>query len=107
MEFFTALTRFAPRMAHDASVEVARAVRVFLVLLTLLLILVALALAGLAFGSLASLNAAVPPLLAAMSAAEGLLAGRLHVGLDAFWRALGWAGLCCLCVWAAAYLKPR
>ncbi len=76
-------------------------------LLTLLLTLAALVLAALALGSLASLNAAVPPLLGAMSAAEGLLAGRLHVPLDAFWRALGWAGLCCVTVWLAAYLKPR
>ena len=81
--------------------------RPFLVVLTLLLTLAALVLGALAMGSLASLNAAVPPLLGAMSAAEGLLAGRLHVPLDAFWRALSWAGLCCVMVWLAAYVKPR
>ena len=81
--------------------------RPVLVLLTLMLALAALVLAALAMGSLASLNAAVPPLLGAMSAAEGLFAARMHVPLDAFWRALGWAGLCCVTVWLAAYLKPR
>ncbi|WP_407540657.1 hypothetical protein Q0M94_04465 [Deinococcus radiomollis] len=81
--------------------------RVFLVLLTLLFTLAALVLAALTLGSLASLNAGVPPLLGAMSAAEGLLSARLHVPLDAFWRALCWAGLCCTCVWFAAYVKPR
>ena len=81
--------------------------RVFLILLTLLFSLAALTLAVLALGSLASLNAGVPPLLGAMSAAEGLLSARLHIPLDTFWRALGWAGLCCICVWFAAYCKPR
>ncbi len=94
-------------MRFNVCLEVARAVRIVLILLTLLLTLAALALATLALGSLASLNASVPPLLGAMSAAEGLIAERLHVPLDAFWRALGWAGLCCLCVWFAAYVKPR
>ena len=81
--------------------------RVFLILLTLLLTLAALTLAALALGSLASLNASVSPLLGAMSAGEGLLSERLHIPLDAFWRALAWAGLCCICVWLAAYCKPR
>jgi hypothetical protein len=87
------------------------AVRVFLIFLTILLTLAAVALAALSLGSLASLNASVPPLLSAVSAAEGLLSARmlarLHLSLDAFWRALAWAGLCCLSVWLAAYLKPR
>ncbi|WP_424950521.1 hypothetical protein [Deinococcus sp.] len=94
-------------MTCNASFPVARAVRVVLIVSTLLLILAALALAALAFGSLAGLNTASPPLLSALSAAEGLFSARLGVGLDAFWRALTWAGLCCLCVWFAAYLKPR
>ncbi|MGY2895155.1 hypothetical protein ACVWZX_003181 [Deinococcus sp. UYEF24] len=94
-------------MPLNACLEVARALRVFLILLTLLFTLAALALAALALGSLASLNAGVPPLLGALGAAEGLISERLHVPLDAFWRALAWAGLCCACVWFAAYCKPR
>ncbi len=81
--------------------------RALLILLTLLLTLTALALAALSLGSLASLNGGASPLLGAVSAAEGLLAGRLHVPLDAFWRAMVWAGLCCLSVGLAAYVKPR
>ena len=94
-------------MPPDARLQVVRAVRPFLVVLTLLLTLAALVLAALAMGSLASLNAAAPPLLGAMSAAEGLFAARLRVPLDAFWRSLSWAGLCCVTVWLAAYVKPR
>ncbi len=98
-------------MALDASFRVACAVRAFLIVLTVLFTLAALTLAALALGSLASLNAGSLPLVSALSAAEGLLSGRLtgwlHLSLDAFWRALAWAGLCCLCVWLGAYLKPR
>lgn len=98
-------------MALNASFRVACAVRAFLIVLTVLFTLIALAFAALALGSLASLNAGSPPLVAALSAGEGLLSGRLtgwlHLSLDAFWRSLTWAGLCCLCVWVAAYLKPR
>ena len=94
-------------MPLNVCLEVACSLRVFLILLTLLFSLAALTLAALALGSLASLNAGVPPLLGAMSAAEGLLSARLHIPLDTFWRALGWAGLCCICVWFAAYCKPR
>lgn len=81
--------------------------RVFLVLLMVVLAVAALGLAALAIGALASLNANVPPLLAAVSAAESLISGRLHVALDAFWRALAWASACCLSVWLAAFVKPR
>ena len=82
--------------------------RIALGLLCVLLILAALALAALSLGALASLNAAsAPPLLTAVSAAETVLSGRFHLNLEAFWRALSWAGLCCACVWFAAYLKPR
>ncbi|GGJ86537.1 hypothetical protein [Deinococcus aquiradiocola] len=81
--------------------------RAFLILLTLLFSVAAVMLAALSLGSVASLNSAVPASLGALSAAEGLLSGRLHIPLDAFWRSLAWAGACCACVWLAAYLKPR
>jgi hypothetical protein len=81
--------------------------RVVLGILTVVLAVVALGLAALTIGALASLNANVPPLLGAASAAETLISGRLHLALDAFWRAMSWAGLCCLSVWLAAYIKPR
>ncbi|WP_425146398.1 hypothetical protein [Deinococcus sp.] len=81
--------------------------RAALTLLTALLVGSALVLAGLCLGALASLNGASPPLLGALSAAETVLSGRLHLGLETFWRSLTWAGLCCVCVWFAAYLKPR
>ncbi|ULH14446.1 hypothetical protein MF271_10400 [Deinococcus sp. KNUC1210] len=82
--------------------------RIVLGLLCVLLALAALALAALSLGALASLNAgSASPLLSAVSAAETVLSGRVHLMLEAFWRALVWAGLCCACVWFAAYLKPR
>lgn len=82
--------------------------RVLLGLLCVLLILAALALAALSLGALTSLNAGTaPPLLSALSAAETVLSGRFHLTLEAFWRSLSWIGLCCACVWFAAYLKPR
>ena len=107
MNFFTALHRRTPRMPSNAFLQVAHSVRVFLTLTTLFLTLAAVVLAVLAIGSLASLNAAVPPVLGAMGVAERLLSGKLNFPLDAFWRALSWAGLCCGAVWLAAYLKPR
>ena len=57
-------------MTFDVRLQVVRTVRPFLIVLTLLLTLAALVLGALAMGSFASLNAAAPPLLRAISAAE-------------------------------------
>ena len=84
--------------------------RALLGVLCAALAVLALLLAALALGALASLNTSSAgswSLLSALSAAETVLAGRLHLNLEAFWRALSWAGLCCAAVWLAAYVKPR
>lgn len=87
--------------------------RVLAALATLLFALLGLALAPLSVAAFASLNPNVPGALRLLSALEGSLAARaVYAGhalsaLDAFWRGVAYLGLCALCVWLAAYLKPR
>ncbi|MFC4454344.1 hypothetical protein [Deinococcus sonorensis] len=81
--------------------------RALLALLMVLLALLAVLSAALSLGALASLNGGSSTALAALSAAEALLAGRLRLPLEAFWRAVAEGLLACLLVWLAAYVKPR
>lgn len=81
--------------------------RALLIVLTALLTLAALAVVPLALGAFAGLNPAAPAALRLLSAVEGTLAGRAHLGLETFWRGVVYLGGCSALVWLAAYIKPR
>ncbi|ADV68513.1 conserved hypothetical protein, precursor [Deinococcus maricopensis DSM 21211] len=75
--------------------------------LTVILAVLAFGCAALSLGAFAGLNPASPSALRLLSAVEGTLASGAHLPLEAFWRGAAEVVLAGVCMWMAAYIKPR